>query len=49
MVNRVLMDGMMSAGSHEVVWNTRNIDGTTAASGVYLFKIIADEILLQVK
>jgi hypothetical protein len=38
---RTLHDGVMDAGHHELVWDSRNNSGTDAASGVYFYKITA--------
>ena len=36
-----LVDGILHAGSHEVVWNGRDDDGNAMASGVYLYRLQA--------
>ena len=38
----VLEDGMRSPGSHESMWHGRTKNGEFAASGVYLYKFLAD-------
>jgi hypothetical protein len=34
-----LVEGTAAAGQHAAVWNGRNADGGTAASGVYLYRL----------
>jgi hypothetical protein len=34
-----LVDGHMEAGTHEVVWNGKDNDGATVASGIYFYRI----------
>ncbi len=36
---RTLVDQPLSAGAHQVVWNGRNGQGASVASGVYLYRI----------
>ncbi|MCL2063194.1 MAG: T9SS type A sorting domain-containing protein [Candidatus Cloacimonetes bacterium] len=36
---RVLMDELMPAGSHEILWNGRNEYGLEVASGVYFYRL----------
>ena len=36
-----LVDGKMSTGSHEVVWDGRNASGQTVASGTYIYRLSA--------
>ena len=38
-----LVDNVMSAGVHDVVWNGRNGSGAVAASGVYFYRVAAGE------
>lgn len=38
----VLEDTIRQAGTHEVIWNGLDTQGTSAASGVYLYRISAD-------
>jgi len=37
----VLTDTLVSAGTHETVWDGRNYRGETVGSGVYIFQLIA--------
>jgi len=37
----VLTDTMISAGTHEAVWDGRNYRGETVGSGVYIYQLIA--------
>jgi hypothetical protein len=39
---RTLVDGLKSAGLHTVVWDGRGEQGSQAASGVYFYRIVAD-------
>jgi flagellar hook assembly protein FlgD len=34
-----LVDGNLPAGTHEVVWEGRNLNGTLLASGTYFFRL----------
>ena len=36
-----LVDGKMTTGSHEVVWDGRNASGQTVASGTYVYRLTA--------
>ena len=38
-----LVDGPLAAGEHEIVWNGKNQDGVRVASGVYFYKLNADD------
>jgi len=38
-----LVDGQQDAGFHEVFWNSSNADGGTVASGVYFYRIQAED------
>jgi len=38
-----LVDGQQNAGFHEIVWNSTNEDGGTVASGVYFYRIQAED------
>jgi hypothetical protein len=40
---RTLADGVLSAGSHAVVWDGRADDGRSLASGVYLYRLTGDD------
>jgi hypothetical protein len=40
---RTLVDGVTSAGSHTVEWDSRTDAGTEAASGVYLYRLTAED------
>jgi len=42
---RQLVDGVMGAGRHEVVWDGRDASGMRAASGSYVVRLEADGIL----
>ena len=37
---KVLIDNEMTAGTHSVVWNGRNENGTEVSSGMYLYRLI---------
>jgi FlgD Ig-like domain/Cep192 domain 4 len=37
-----LFSGHQSAGYHEIVWNTNGVDGISAASGIYFYKMEAE-------
>ena len=37
-----LVDGLLNAGSHSVVWNGRNDKGKQTGSGVYIYKVAVD-------
>ena len=39
----LLADGVYPAGTHEVVWNGRDDKGTSAASGIYFYRITSDK------
>ncbi len=36
---RILVQEIQAAGSHQVVWNGRNDNGTRVASGIYLYRL----------
>jgi hypothetical protein len=38
-----LVDGRMEAGTHEVIWNGKDRDGATVASGIYFYRIDTDQ------
>jgi len=38
---RTLVDGEMTAGRHRIYWNGKNQAGSSIASGIYLYQIIA--------
>jgi flagellar hook assembly protein FlgD len=38
-----LVDGHMEAGTHEVIWNGKDRDGATVASGIYFYRIDTDQ------
>ena len=40
---RILQDGLKPAGIHRVVWDGRDAYGRTLASGVYLYRLVADD------
>ncbi len=40
----VLTDEVRPAGYHEVVWDGKNKNGTSVSSGVYIFRIVAQEL-----
>ena len=34
-----LLSGIQEAGEHNIVWDSRNVDGHTVASGVYFYQV----------
>ncbi len=42
---RSLVNGHLPAGMHEATWNGRDRNGTTAASGVYFYRLMTGDIL----
>jgi len=38
----VVFDGQAIAGEHQVVWDGRTTDGNPTASGVYFYRLTAD-------
>jgi flagellar hook assembly protein FlgD len=40
---RVLHDGRLTAGSHTISWDGTDAHGRAAASGIYLYRITADQ------
>lgn len=46
---RALIDGPRPAGTQSVVWDGRDDGGRGVASGVYLYRLIADEVVQQRK
>lgn len=45
---RTLVDEVMPAGSHMLMWNGTNDDGETLSSGVYLYRVVAgDEVVRE--
>jgi hypothetical protein len=44
-----LIDGMQTAGSHEVVWNGKNSSGNAVASGVYFAKFNSGDVVNTTK
>ncbi|MCP4566145.1 MAG: T9SS type A sorting domain-containing protein, partial [FCB group bacterium] len=45
----VLAEGSHSAGTHEVVWNGRDMTGQSVASGVYFYRLSTNETTLTKK
>jgi hypothetical protein len=41
---RTLVDEPMQTGIHEVAWDGRDESGQRVASGVYLYRLVADEV-----
>jgi len=41
LVARLIDGGRRSAGPHDVEWNGRDVSGKTAASGIYIYRLIA--------
>jgi hypothetical protein len=39
----VLSDGVFEAGTHAITWDGRDFTGARAASGVYLYRLKADQ------
>jgi hypothetical protein len=46
---RTLVGGPQNPGEHEVVWDSTDDAGRPAASGIYLFRLQADDVLLSRK
>lgn len=46
---RTLIDGFMEAGEHSVIWDGRDNDGRSVASGIYLYRIDAKEYIATKK
>ena len=44
-----LEDSYLSTGSHTVVWNTSNNEGTFVTSGIYFYSVIVDDKIFQRK
>ena len=44
-----LIDGYLSAGEHQVEWNSKDDQGNTVSSGVYLYKLIAGSVTVSKK
>jgi len=42
---RMLVDEEIPAGAHNVVWEGRSSEGKAVASGVYFYRIVADDFL----
>ena len=40
-----LIDGFQAAGYHSVSWNGRNSSGATVSSGVYLYRLVAGDVV----
>ena len=48
-VVRILVDGYMPAGYHAVNWDGKDAAGSRVASGVYLYRLMADEATITRK
>mgnify|MGYP001824098225 FL=1 len=46
---RTLLNERTEAGNHEVVWNGTDESGSTVSSGVYFYRLIADEVTVTRK
>ncbi len=46
---RTLLQGMMKAGRHQVVWNGTNNSGTMVASGIYIYRFEAGDYTRMMK
>lgn len=44
-----LADDMMSAGTHELIWNGKNSSGAGVASGVYFYRVVAGDLFATKK
>jgi hypothetical protein len=42
---RTLQDGNQNAGYHRIIWNTQNTNGGAVSSGIYIYRIEAEEFL----
>ena len=38
-----LVDGLLDAGRHEVIWDSRDAQGNATASGVYFYRLRAGD------
>lgn len=45
----VLEDGIVQAGNHKVLWDGRNFNGSSVASGVYILKMEAKGTVVDSK
>jgi hypothetical protein len=46
---RVLVDGSVAAGEHEVVWNADNDGGQKVSAGVYFYRLVTSEATVSRK
>ena len=46
---RVLAEQQMTAGSHSVIWNGRDDDGSSVSSGIYFYRLETSELSLSKK
>ena len=46
---RVLEDGVMDAGRHEVVWHGETDTGIEAASGIYFCRLVSGDVVQMKK
>jgi len=46
---RTLVSGFRSAGYHQVVWNATDEDGSRVTSGMYVYVLQAEKVVLRDK
>ena len=46
---RVLVDEFFSAGTHSVIWKSRDDNGHTVSNGIYLYRVITDSHIITRK
>ena len=46
---RTVVDGMMSAGRHQAIWDGRSADGQLVSSGLYLYRMSTEQVVLNRK
>lgn len=46
---RILIDGRLSAGCNEIIWNDRGDSGNAVAAGIYIYRLTAGPMMRQRK